>query len=209
MNSQFWVALVVLLVVGFVGIYIGHQIPSKSGAEMTAITKTSTNPGTADEKIANAMSAAPADVARDATILDLPTGSSTEMAVLRQGSNEWTCLPDDPRNPENDPVCVDKMGLEWFGAYLTGKTPRIAQNGVAYMLQGGSTASNDDPMATSPKVGEDWTHEPPHVMILPSAKLDTKVYGTSMKGGPWVMWANTPYQHLMVPVDSIPAQMMQ
>jgi hypothetical protein len=26
----------------------------------------------------------------------------------------------------------------------------------------------------------------------------------SKNGGPWVMWAGTPYAHLMIPIDSYP-----
>lgn len=43
--------------------------------------------------------------------------------------------------------------------------------------------------------------EAPHVMIFPAGKLDPKVYGTDPgSGGPWIMWAGTPYEHIMVPV---------
>ncbi|NIX25335.1 MAG: hypothetical protein GWN07_38280, partial [Actinobacteria bacterium] len=43
-----------------------------------------------DKKIHSAMSAAPASIAEDATIMDW------DMTVLREGSNGWTCLPDRP-----------------------------------------------------------------------------------------------------------------
>ncbi len=47
----------------------------------------------------------------------------------------------------------------------------------------------------------DWVTSPPHTMVFPTGKLDPAIYGTNpKKGGPWIMWAGTPYEHLMVPV---------
>src|SRR5688572_10386175 len=48
--------------------------------------------GQAEEKIQNAMSAAPASIAQDATILDWPAEAGGEFVELRSGSNGWTCL---------------------------------------------------------------------------------------------------------------------
>ena len=56
-----------------------------------------------DWKIQNATSAAPASIARGATVMDWPVTEGAEMAVLRKGTNDWTCLPDDPTTPSNDP----------------------------------------------------------------------------------------------------------
>jgi hypothetical protein len=70
-------------------------------------------------------------------------------------------------------------------------------------LQGGSTASNLDPYATEPSGGE-WHQEPPHVMILNMGELpqDYPQPGeTPDMSQPWVMWAGTPYEHLMIPVE--------
>ena len=55
-------------------------------------------------RIANAMSAAPMAVARDATIIDWPAEEGGPMVVLRQGTNNWTCITDWPASPGNDPV---------------------------------------------------------------------------------------------------------
>ena len=122
---------------------------------------------------------------------------------LRPGTNQFTCIPDDPTNPANDPNCVDANGLEWVKA-LVGKTePPKGKVGFGYMLQGGTTPSNVDPFATEPPAGMSWMPEPPHVMVFN--------YGESMAGypepgehadmtQPWVMWAGSPYEHLMLPV---------
>ena len=195
--------LVAVVVVGLGGYFIGKGAKATPAANTAAVSEaamSTANPATDADKITNAISAAPADIAKDATVLDWPAKEGDQLATLRTGTNEWTCLPDDPTTPGNDPVCVDKMALQWFGAYMAHKTPKIAQAGISYMLQGGDTASNADPYATEPKAGETWMHAPPHIMVFPTSKLDAKVYGTEMNGGPWIMWAGTPYEHLMVPV---------
>ena len=205
------VGIIVALIIGALGGYFisGVKSPSSSPTVKTSELATSqtndqtqsTPPKTNDEKIANAMSAAPVAIAKDAAILDWPAKDGDSFPTLRAGTNEWTCLPDMPPSPGNDPICVDKAAMEWFGAYLAHKTPKLAQAGLGYMLQGASDASNVDPYATGPKPGESWVSAPAHVMIFPSQKLDAKVYGTDPNsGGPWIMWAGTPYAHVMMPV---------
>ena len=68
------------------------------------------------------------------------------------------------------------------------------------MLEGGSDASNDDPFAEQPPAGQDWMTAGPHIMIFPAGNLDEKLYGTMPGDKPWVMFAGTPYEHLMIPV---------
>ena len=204
MTQSAIVGVIIGLILGAIGGYAlaGKKAPPATSTANTwpAMQKTSANPQTTEEKIQDAMSAAPENIAKDATVLDWP-GADGKMAELRKGTNGWTCLPDDPSTPGNDPVCVDNMALQWFGAYMQHKTPKIAQAGIGYMLQGGASASNVDPFATAPKQGESWMQAPPHLMVFPNSKLDANVYGTEMNGGPWIMWAGTPYEHLMVPVQ--------
>lgn len=79
--------------------------------------------------------------------------------------------------------------------------PALTQAGIAYMLQGGSDASNTDPFATEPAPGEEWMSAPAHVMMFPAGKLDPEVYGIDPNSGkPWIMYAGTAYEHLMIPV---------
>lgn len=54
-------------------------------------------PKTDAEKIANAMSAAPSAVSRNASIVEMNEDGS--MKVLRKGIGQWTCVPDDPTTP--------------------------------------------------------------------------------------------------------------
>jgi hypothetical protein len=159
-------------------------------------------PKTPDEKSQNAMSAAPPSIAKDAAIMDWPAKEGDKPTVLRKGSNAWTCLPDYPGSPGNDPMCLDKMWMVWLEAYLTKTEPKLTAPGIAYMLQGGSDASNTDPFATAPPAGAQWLTAPPHIMVVLPGKLDPAVFSTDHhSGGPWIMWGGTPYEHLMVPVQ--------
>ena len=207
MTKSNMIGIVVAFIVGVVG---GHvifgsmsqpPIQNKSASESTMTQTQFTPPKTNEEKITNAMSAAPLVIAKDATIIDWPAKDGDQPVSLRAGTNGWTCLPDYPVSPGNDPFCGDAIAMQWFGAYLGHKVPKISQFGLAYMLQGGSDPSNTDPYATEPKQGESWMSAPPHVMIFPTQKLDVKVFGTDPdSGNPWIMWANTPYEHIMMPV---------
>lgn len=152
-------------------------------------------------KIEVAMSAAPASVAENATIFDLQVDAAGQFIVLREGSNGWSCFPDAPGTPSNDPMCLDQTWMDWLAALLAGKAPTTKVLGLAYMLQGGSDASNTDPFATEPAAGDEWVASPPHVMFLLPEKIDLTVFSAEHgSGGPWVMWAGTPYEHIMMPV---------
>ena len=146
-----------------------------------------------------AMSAGPASIGRDATLMDRDEDGG--LVLLREGTNGWLCVTDEnPFAPGEYPVCLDEAWQAWFAAYQAGETPDIDGIGMSYMLQGGPAASNSDPMATAPPEGADWLMDPPHVMVIvpDPAMLDAfpTEHGT---GGPYVMWSGTPYAHLMVP----------
>lgn len=156
---------------------------------------------TPDDKVKNAMSAGPEAIAKDATVRDWPAKEGAEPPVLRKGSNQWTCFPNYPASPGNDPMCLDVPSMEWVSAWIAKKPPKLKQPGIGYMLQGGSDASNTDPFAQAPAPGQQWVTAPPHIMVFPAGDLDPKVYGTAhTHGTPWVMFDATPYEHLMIPV---------
>lgn len=192
--------IVALALGGVVGYSLHPATPDSAKQQSSAVSNAATT--TAEWKIPNAMSAAPESISSAATVLDWPASEGAQPTELKKGTNEWTCFPNSPETPSNDPICVDKQSMQWFGAYLSKTQPKITQSGIAYMLQGGGTASNADPFAKTPPAGEHWMVEPPHIMVFPAGQLDEKVYGVDhSKGSPWVMWAGTPYEHLMVPVE--------
>jgi hypothetical protein len=150
--------------------------------------------------IASALRAAPAAVAKHASVM---TMDDKGMHSLREGTNGFTCMPDNPATPGPDPMCMDKNAMEWVGAWVAHKPPPSNKVGFMYMLAGGTDGSNTDPYATKPEPGNHWIKTGPHIMIVGG---DAAFYDSYPKGAdpdttqPYVMWAGTPYQHLMAPV---------
>jgi hypothetical protein len=152
------------------------------------------------DPIQSAMSAAPASVAAGATVVAAnPDGT---MKTLRPGTNGFTCMPDNPTTPGPDPMCMDANALRWATAWMGHQPPPADTVGLMYMLEGGTDASNVDPYAQAPTATNAWVKTGPHIMVVGSPSLlagypsgptpDTKA--------PYVMWAGTPYAHLMIPV---------
>lgn len=156
----------------------------------------------ADQKmIRSAMQAAPKKVSAAATIIAV--GTDGQMRTLREGSNGFTCMPDNPATPGPDPMCMDKVALEWAGAWMNHKTPASGKIGFMYMLSGGTDASNTDPYAAKPSAENHWIKTGPHVMIVGADAAFYDMYPKSADPDtavPYVMWAGTPYQHLMIPI---------
>lgn len=152
----------------------------------------------ADDRIASAMSAGPESISADATIMDW------DFNVIREGSNGWTCLPDRPNTEGNDPWCINGAWMDFLKAYTKNEKPTYTEIGFAYMLQGDTPVSNADPYATEPTGPDDWvTDLGPHLMILnPDLSLLKNISTDHLNGGPWIMWPDTPYAHIMVPLES-------
>jgi hypothetical protein len=145
-------------------------------------------------KIQRALSAAPAWVQAHATVVELVKG---KMVVLRQGNNGFTCLPGTPGAVGDDPICMDAQAMIWAQSWMSHKPkPANTAPGVAYMLAGGTDFSTTDPWA---KTGKQVYRYPPHWMLM--WPFDPKASGLSSKfstTGTWVMYAGTPYAHLMI-----------
>jgi hypothetical protein len=147
-----------------------------------------------------AMSGAPMAIASGARIMEFDAaGNLTE---LRPGTNGWTCIVDDaPAAPGDSPDCLDARWQAWFASYMKGEPPKTTGIGLAYMLQGSLSPSNTDPFLETPPPGETWMEDGPHVMlIVPDAKLLEGFPHEHGMGGPYVMYAGTPYAHLMIPI---------
>lgn len=153
-----------------------------------------------EDLIKSAMAAAPPAVAKNATIVAIsPDGAMRE---LRKGTNGFTCLPDNPGTPGPDPMCGDRNAMEWAKAWIGKKEPPMNKVGFLYMLAGGTDASNTDPYAQKPEADNNWVETGPHVMVV-GAKGMMEGYPRSAKpdaSQPYVMWPDTPYEHLMLPV---------
>ena len=148
-------------------------------------------------KINRAMSAAPESISAAATILD------TNGDVLRKGSNGWTCLPDTLPNG-NNPICNDDTWMKAFKALGTKAAFTPDRIGISYMLKGdfGAGVSNADPYHQDHKKAKDYVETGPHLMIIVPKEMLKGIPTDPSVGGPYVMWADTPYAHIMVQIDN-------
>jgi hypothetical protein len=185
----------------------GAAILSVGGCNKAAMTSSNnaaspaaTASAASNDPIGSAESAAPAAIAHEAAIVNVaPDG---KMTTVREGKNGWTCMPDAPDTPGPDPMCMDANAAKWAAAWIGHKPPPAGAPGVMYMLEGGTDASNTDPYARKPTAENNWISTGPHVMIVGSKEI-LAGYPTAAKpetAAPFVMWAGTPYAHLMVPV---------
>jgi hypothetical protein len=172
------------------------QEPAKPPSEHQAMK----NQGmSSDEKIKLAMSAGPADLTKDAAVVE--TGADGKMVQLRAGTNGWVCMA----HPLV--MCIDKEWQGWVDAWMNKKDPQIKSVGIAYMLKGDPGNSNTDPFATAPTETNEWIVSPPHLMVLtPDASQLEALPTDPHNGGPWVMWKGTKYAHIMVPTAPMPAE---
>ncbi|MCP1337891.1 hypothetical protein [Futiania mangrovi] len=155
-----------------------------------------------EDRIAEALSAAPPGIRETATVSDL------DGTVLRPGDGAYTCFP----APEKvaGPMCMDGEWMRWMDAWSGGKPFQAGRVGIAYMLAGDAPnggASNVDPAASQPTTKNDWVVEGPHLMVIvPDNATLEGLPTTPDTDGPYVMWPGTPYAHIMVPVAERPAQ---
>jgi hypothetical protein len=113
-------------------------------------------------RIARAMRAGPSVITEHATVAEMDKqGRMTE--VLRQGADEWVCMPGNEDVVGDPPMCVDALGMQWFKDLLEGKPePTNAAPGLCYMLCGATQHSNTNAHdKTSPAIPIG-----PHWMIL-------------------------------------------
>ena len=184
--------------VAALGIAIVFAACAPEAEEQSAVEEEVPGQSVQEDPISSAMSAAPASISGEARVLDW------SMNELRAGTNQWTCLPDRPDTPGNDPWCVTEAWLNFLSAYVNHEEPSYTEIGFAYMLQGDTPVSNSDPYATEPTGPEDWvTNLGPHLMILfPDKTLLENISTDHLNGGPWVMWPETPYAHVMIPLET-------
>jgi hypothetical protein len=188
--------LFALAAVGFAGQAAAVDPPK---ASMPAMKAAPAAKGGDKALIASAMTAAPPAIAAKATIVDMGTKG---MRTVRKGSNGFTCLADNPITPGPDPMCADENAMNWTNALVGHKSPEAGKVGFMYMLAGGTDASNTDPYAEKPTKANHWIKTGPHVMVVGDQEI-VKHYPSSPDPDtkqPYVMWAGTPYAHLMLPV---------
>ena len=150
--------------------------------------------------VAKARSAAPPTISDNATII-------VKGEQIVKGSNGWTCLPD--TFPDDGmPMCNDSVWMEMLDALVNKKDFKAERIGISYMLQGdlGAGVSNSDPYHPDPKKADDYAEMGAHLMIIVPEELLEGLSDDPSSGGPYIMWKDTPYRHIMVPISDKPLQ---
>jgi len=149
-----------------------------------------------DKLIAHARGAAPVAIGAGATVV-------INGEVVAEGSNGWTCLPE-VMPGDGAAVCIDAVWGEMMAA-LGAKAPFSTSGvGISYMLLGepaGSGVSNSNPYHEDPVNADDYVETGPHLMIIVPKESLEGLTTDPASGGPFVMWKDTDYAHIMIPVD--------
>ena len=183
-----------LLTLSMAVLLVNGTNPRGAAHAQTSEHSAATNSGeTAQAKVARAMSAGPAEVAKSARIVDTD-GHGT--IVLREGSNGFTCMPGNRRKIGDPPMCADAAAMQWFADFRVRKSkPTNAEPGIVYMLAGATQRSDTDPYdTTSPPIpiGPHW------MIIWPFDPKATGLPTTHKPTGAYIMWARSPYAHVHV-----------
>lgn len=132
--------------------------------------------------------------------------------VLKEGTNGWTCLAftanmmGDSMDPRMaTPACMDSNAMAWANAYMNQEVPKLKNDGWAWMIHGDTGADNFRAFSEGDKAGtdpEDWIESGAHLMLMPMdpSSLDNTTTDFTT-GSPYVMFKDTPYVHLMIPVS--------
>ncbi|MBI5197575.1 MAG: hypothetical protein HZA19_03095 [Nitrospirae bacterium] len=182
-----------------VGIFVVFGLTALSPAE--EMSKSPIKNMSKDQLIKLAMSAAPENIAKDATIL-LP-GEDGKLMEVKKGTNGFTCIPDIDGQEKPDPICADEASMQWVNDLMSNAPkPTNMKPGIAYMAQGGWHFEKDGKILMKPEPGSTRMEEPPHWMVF--WPFDSKASGMPSlpnKWGAYVMWDGTPYAHLMIYQD--------
>ena len=174
------------------------------------------------KQIADALSAAPPAVTKDATVY--AWNSEREMILLRQGTGPYKCVASGntstrvgkPPLPYPDPMCLDQNAWNFFQVLWSEKNPMKPKRayptapGMVWMLAGmgvgkgmvkiGSSGQAEVAVA---KFGAKITRISPHLMIMPfpvkeKASGMATTYDPANPDASWVMFSGTPIEHVMM-----------
>jgi hypothetical protein len=179
MRSAFMLLSVLLLLI----LPTGAQTPSAPSM-----------PESKQAKISRALAAGPVNITKGAKIVDVDENGG--QIVLRQGNGTFTCFPGHPGIVGDVAYCANPAALQWQKDFDEHKPkPSNTEPGIEYMFLGGSDWSGSDPMASSGTP----IKEPPHWMMMWPFDPETTGLPTEPKQtGTWIMYAGTPWAHLMI-----------
>lgn len=174
------------------------------------------------KQIADALSAGPRAVTRDASVY--AWDDKGQMILLRHGTGPYKCVASGntsirvgkPALPYPDPMCLDQNAWNFFQVLWSEKNPLKPTKaypsapGMVWMLAGMGVGkgmvkigASEEAEANFTKSGAKITRLSPHLMIMPfpvnekSAKM-AKTYDPGNPDASWVMFAGTPIEHVMI-----------
>ena len=151
-----------------------------------------------EDKIKSAMSAAPARISTNATILD------SDGTLLRKGDNNWTCMPGGLPGSKKYPMCHDPVFMKWSNTVWSDKPFSTDIVGYSYMLAGGYAADINNPRAKKSDKGNNWHQEGPHMMlIMPTRDLLEGQSADPKDDSIFVLWKNTPFEIVIIPLGDV------
>jgi hypothetical protein len=143
---------------------------------------------------------APRWISAQAAIARLEPSGAT--AIVRPGTNGFTCTL--MADESHTPACGNALGFKWLVAATAHKpVPPAGGMGVVYMAKGSTHYETPEgEIVMAPSAQTKSVREPPHWMLL--TPLDPAATGIPTRpnaGGAYIMFAGTPYAHLMIYQD--------
>ena len=148
--------------------------------------------------------AAPSSISENATFRDY------DGTLLIQGTNDWVCMTGSTPH-RIAPMCLDEEWRKWNARFMAGENNDIENQkfGQAYMLVGDVPVDNDDPASVamddhkkSAKTGN-FHDSGPHLMLLLPRSVLKQITSDPFAGGSYVMFPNTEWEHLMIPITNV------
>lgn len=186
--------LVSVMCLSVVGLSVAGEKGSKKAKDLKSMSQ--------KEQIKLALSAAPAHIAKDATVM--LTDQDGKQVEAKKGTNGFTCIPTVNNRPEEpDPMCFDAAVGQWVDALLNKKDkPDNTVPGVSYMALGGYHWEKEGKILMNEEPGAKLVKEPPHWMLMwPFDSKEAMLPTLPNPSGVYIMFDGTPFAHLMVYQD--------
>ena len=124
-----------------------------------------------------AKKAAPSSISENATFMDY------DGTLLAKGSSDWVCMTGS--TPQRiAPMCLDEEWRKWNARFMAGE-------------------KNDmDDHKKSSETGN-FHDSGPHLMLLLPRSVLKQITSNPYAGGSYVMFPNTEWEHLMIPVTNV------
>lgn len=192
-----WTMLMLSALISIAASVVFASEEHRMGGENGMMEKGGIRSQSKEEQIKAALSAAPPEIAKEATVKVYIDGKLIE---AKKGTNGFVCYPDISNLSEPDPICNNPAAEQWLNDLISGKEkPTIATPGVSYMAAGGWHFEKEGKIVMADGEGAKKVRQPPHWMIF--WPFDSKTTGLPANVNPlgtYIMFDGTPYAHLMI-----------